>query len=161
MISCKKLTIDSDRSIVSNLWQLYMHDLSEFRGSILQPNGRYRDDRLLTYLEYEDHWAYLIRSDDEVAGFALVRKSNLETSLMGEFFIMRKFRRLGIGGKVVASLLSEFPGNWEIPFQNENPKAALFWRRTIRELGYNAVETLIPVEGKPDLPHDVWLRFTS
>jgi hypothetical protein len=31
-----------------------MHDLAEFRGLQIQDNGQFRDDRLRTYLAYDD-----------------------------------------------------------------------------------------------------------
>jgi predicted acetyltransferase len=130
-----------------------MSDLAEFRDSEVKADGRYRDDRLRTYLAYEEHWPLLIRSQGEIAGFALVRKSKPATYVIGEFFIKSEFRGRGIGGLAVAEILPKFIGNWEIPFQNENAKAAVFWRRTIPELGYETTET--------NLQSDVWLSFST
>jgi predicted acetyltransferase len=138
-----------------------MKDLGEFRDSIVRTNGRYRDDRLRTYLAYEEHWPILIRSDGEVAGFALIRKSKPDTHLMGEFFIKSEFRRSGVGGAAVAEVLEKFKGNWEIPFQIENTRAAAFWRNVISQLGIRALEINLPVIDNPELPHDVWLNFTN
>jgi predicted acetyltransferase len=104
-------------------------------------------------LAYEEHWPLVIRSDGEVVGFALVRKSKPDTHVIGEFFIKSEFRRTGVGGASVEQILQKFKGNWEIPFQNENPIAAIFWRKTIANLGYQATES--------HLLQDVWLRFTN
>lgn len=138
------------------LWQIYMKDLAEFRNFEVQSDGRYRDDRLRTYLSYENHWAYLIRCEDEIAGFSLVRKSKPDTFVIGEFFILSKFRRSGVGRSAVVKILAEFKGNWEIPFQIENSRAVVFWRQTIKHLGYQATE----VES-PEAPSDLLLVFTS
>ena len=133
-------TADETEALL-NLWQLYMKDLAEFRDSEVQADGRYRDDRLRTYLAYEEHWPFLIRSEGGIVGFALVRKSKPATYVIGEFFIKSEFRRHGVGGSAVSEILHKFVGNWEIPFQNENSKAAAFWRKTIPELGYETTET--------------------
>ena len=146
------LATADETELLLNLWQLYMKGLAEFRDSG-QPDGRYRDDRLRTYLAYEEHWSFLTRSEGEVVGFALVRKSKPETYVIGEFFILTEFRGTGVGGSAVAEILQKFVGNWEIPFQNENSKAAAFWRRTIPELGYEATET--------NLLNDIWLSFSN
>jgi predicted acetyltransferase len=138
--------------ILLDLWQLYMTDLATYRDSVIQADGRYRDDRLRTYLAYYDHWSYLIRNQGEIVGFALVRKSKPGTHVIGEFFIKSEFRSLGVGRCAVAEILPRFAGNWEIPFQEENVKAANFWRRTITELGYKTTEA--------NLLNDVWLSFT-
>jgi predicted acetyltransferase len=142
-----------ETEVLLNLWQIYMKELAEFRDSEVQADGRYRDDRLRTYLAYEEHWPLIIRSQSEIAGFALVRKSTPETYVIGEFFIKSEFRGRGVGGLAVAEILLKFIGNWEIPFQNENAKAAAFWRRTIPELGYETTET--------NLQSDVWLSFST
>jgi len=133
-----------------------MQDLAEFRNSQVQADGRYRDDRLRTYLEYEDHWPFLIKSQGEIAGFALVRKSKPMTHVIGEFFIRPEFRGTGISALAVDRILQKFVGNWEIPFQNENSRAASFWRKTIKQLGYQATE-IESTESSTDL----LLIFTS
>jgi predicted acetyltransferase len=143
-----------------DLWQLYMSELAEFRKSVVLVDGRFRDDRLLTYLSYEDHWPLIVKSENEIAGFALIRKSKPGTHVIGEFFIKPQFRRIGMGTLVVSQIVRRFPGNWEIPFQEENAKAAIFWRRTISQLGCRVTEVESPGLVNPDLSHDVWLRFT-
>ena len=147
------IATSDETEVLLDLWQLYMKDLEQFRNSVVQADGRYRDDRLRTYLAYEEHWPFLIRRQGEMIGFALVRKSKPGTHVIGEFFIKSEFRRSGIGGRAVAEILKRFVGNWEIPFQNENSKAAAFWRGTIPELGYETTEI--------NLLDDVWLSFTT
>jgi predicted acetyltransferase len=147
------LATADETELILNLWQLYMKGLAEFRDSEVQADGRYRDDRLRTYLAYEEHWSFLTRSEGEIVGFALVRKSKPETYVIGEFFILTEFRGTGVGGSAVSEILQKFVGNWEIPFQNDNSKAAAFWRRTIPELGYEATET--------NLLNEVLLSFSN
>jgi predicted acetyltransferase len=147
------LATADETELLLNLWQLYMKGLAEFRDSEVQADGRYRDDRLRTYLAYEEHWPFLIKSEGEIVGLALVRKSKPETYVIGEFFILPEFRGTGVGGSAVSEILQKFVGNWEIPFQNDNSKAAAFWRRTIPELGYEATET--------NLLNEVLLSFSN
>jgi len=147
------LATADETDLLLELWQLYMQDLALFRNLNIENDRRYRDDRLRTYLAYEEHWPLVIRSDGEVVGFALVRKSKPDTHVIGEFFIKSEFRRTGVGEASVEQILQKFKGNWEIPFQNENPIAAIFWRKTIANLGYQATES--------HLLQDVWLRFTN
>ena len=138
-----------------------MHDLAEFRDLQVQANGRFRDDRLRTYLAYDDHWPLVIRSNGAVAGFALVRKSKPDTHVVGEFFIKPEFRRSGIGKLAVPQILKMFAGNWEVPFQIENARAVTFWRKIVKDLGYEVNETRKAVIGNPELPHEVWLSFSN
>jgi predicted acetyltransferase len=138
-----------------------MQDLSKFRPTITFENGRYRDDRLQTYLAYEDHWSFLIRDNDVITGFALVRKSKPDTHVIGEFFIRCEHRRKGIGAKAVDLVLKEFAGKWEIPFQTENEKGAFFWRKIILGLGYRATEIKSLSNKSLESGHEVLLAFTS
>ena len=147
--------------ILHKLWQLYMQDLAEFRNSVVQADGHYRDDRLRTYLAYEEHWSFLIRSQGELAGFALVRKSKPDTYLIGEFFIEFQFRRTGVGGSAVSEILQKFSGNWEIPFQIENSKGADFWRKTISELGHRATEERSELADIHGIASDILLAFSN
>jgi len=55
--------------------------------------------------------------------------------------------------------VGRFPGRWEVGFQNENPRAANFWRRLAADVGANVRERLQPVPNKPHIPDDVILSF--
>lgn len=137
-----------------------MLELAEFRKSIVLEDDRFRDDRLLTYLAYEDHWPLLIKDNNEIVGFSLIRKSKPGTHVIGEFFIRPESRRIGIGTLAVSQIVHSFPGAWEVPFQEEYAKAAIFWRGTISQLGYEVSEVISPVLDNPDLAGEVWLSFT-
>ena len=141
MISCLEVVSSDEEAMLLNLWQLYMADLAEFREPAITFNGRYRDERMRTYFAYDEHWAYQILHHGDLAGFALIRKSEPETYLIGEFFILSDFRKRGVGTAAVTELLLKFHGNWQIPFQTENSKAAKFWRQTISFLGYSVDES--------------------
>jgi len=140
VISCLEAVTTDEEATLLNLWQIYMADLSEFRESLLLHNGRYRDDRMRTYFAYDEHWAYQIMLHGDLAGFALVRKSEPETYLIGEFFILSQYRNQGVGASAVTDLLRKFHGNWQIPFQSDNPNAAIFWRETVANMGFSASE---------------------
>jgi predicted acetyltransferase len=155
------LATSDETELLRDLWQLYMLDLAQFRNSIIDEDGRYRDDRLRTYLAYEDHWPIVIRSKGEVAGFALVRKSKPDTHVIGEFFIKSEFRRTGVGAASVEKILQKFSSNWEIPFQNENPIAASFWRKTIANLGFQATESVSEFADDQKISSDCLLMFSN
>jgi predicted acetyltransferase len=108
-----------------------------------------------------DRCGYLIVSHEAPVGFAMVRGLSGQMRVVGEFFVVRAVRRRGVGRRAAAQLLRLHPGRWEIPFQEENPGAAGFWRRVAADLvGSSWREDRRPVPGKPHLPPDVWLRLT-
>ncbi len=147
------------RPIVARLWQLYQHDLSEFRGSMPDDKGRYRTDRLRRYLHDSDRTGYLIRHGPQLAGFVLIRGLSEERRVLGEFFVVRAARRQGVGHAAAAAAIERHPGPWEIAFQEDNVVAARFWRRFAAARPHR--EERRPVPDKPEVPPDTWLILTS
>jgi predicted acetyltransferase len=142
--------------LVERLWQLYQHDLSEFRHSAPGADGLFVPGRLAAYAD-GDGVGYLARLGDVPAGFALVRGVTREQRLMGEFFVTRSARGHGTSAAFAREVLARHPGAWAIPFQEENARAAAFWRRLAADLLDDVRENAFAVPGKPHLPPDVWL----
>jgi predicted acetyltransferase len=76
---------------------------------------------------------FLVHVDAILAGFALIKRiaTDPETFDMGEFFILRRFRRRGVGRQVACDLFNRHPGRWEVREMPSNTPAQEFWRRTI------------------------------
>ena len=79
---------------------------------------------------------------------------------MGEFFVTRSARGRGIAAAFARQVFARHPGPWAVPFQNENPRAAAFWRQLAPEVLVDVSEKTFVVPGKPHLPPDVWLTGT-
>lgn len=152
---------EPDWRVLERLWQLYQHDLSEFRHSAPGVYGTFRADRLPAYRGNDDAVAYLARLGDVPCGFALVRGLGGEQRLMGEFFVTRSVRGGGTAVAFATEVLRRHPGPWLIPFQNENPRAAAFWRRLAASVLADVAESTRAIPGKPHLPADVWLTGRS
>jgi predicted acetyltransferase/ADP-ribose pyrophosphatase YjhB (NUDIX family) len=151
---------DQEWPVVGRLWQLYQHDLSEFRHTSPDAEGRYLARRLTSYVEASDRTGYLARRGEVPCGFALVHGTGRERRLMGEFFVTRSSRGSGVAAAFAREVLTRHPGAWVIPFQDENPRAAAFWRRLAAEVLDDVTEERFPVPGKPHLPPDVWMTGT-
>ena len=67
--------------------------------------------------------------DGHLAGFVFVRSG--EPHDMAEFFVMRKYRRGGIGATVTRDVFARFPGEWQVRQMRENAAAVEFWRSAI------------------------------
>jgi predicted acetyltransferase len=79
---------------------------------------------------------------------------------MGEFFLTRSVRGGGTAAAFATEVLRRHRGAWVVPFQNENPRAAAFWRRLASQVLHEVSEEQLPIPGKPHLPPDVWLTGT-
>lgn len=147
--------------MLERLWQLYLHDLSEFRDSHPNEDGLFKRDKLEPFLvEDPGRAAYLFRREERPLGFALVSGLRDEAHWLDQFFVIRSQRGSGVGREAATAVLRRHPGRWRIGFQNENPTAARFWRRLAAEIGSDVREELQPVPGKPHIPDDVILSLT-
>jgi predicted acetyltransferase len=123
-----------EMDVVANLMQLYSHDLSSYQPAPVDDNGLYGLGPYFdVYWSEEGRYPFLIRADDQLAGFAFVRKLDATTYAIAEFFIMRRFRRSGVGTEVARELFDKFRGRWEVAQMEKNLPAQHFWRTIIAD----------------------------
>lgn len=122
-----------DKPVLSRLLELYQYDLSEVWPQTLDAHGEYgfAVDR---YLRNPRLRAYFFLVDGAYAGFGLV---DPDVSLpgnefwMGQFFVMKRYRRTGVGTQGARFIFDQFRGRWEVGQMPLNLPARAFWRRTI------------------------------
>ena len=100
--------------MVKNLAPYYIYDLSEHLGWPCNRDGRFDgcDDLESYWLEPGKH-AFVLRSGDEPAGFVLILARHDEPGVdfsVTDFFVLRKFRRKGVGERIAHQLFDRFPG---------------------------------------------------
>jgi predicted acetyltransferase len=122
--------------ILANLLELYAHDFSELHHLELGADGRFGYKPLPLYWSDPHRHAFLIQVDGRLAGLALVKRgsevSDRETVWdVAEFFILRAYRRRGIGLKAAHEVWRKFPGPWEVRVMQSNRTALDFWQRAI------------------------------
>jgi predicted acetyltransferase len=132
-------------SIVANLLELYAHDFSEFHNLELGADGRFGYKYLPRYWSEPDRYPFLIKVDGRLAGLALVKRgSEISGSEavwdVGEFFVVRAYRRQGIGMKVAHEVWRRFPGPWEVRVMQSNRTALNFWQRAITTFNGEAIQ---------------------
>ncbi|GAB3949258.1 GNAT family N-acetyltransferase [Micromonospora vulcania] len=157
-----RTVLPDDVPVVERLWQLYRHDLSEFRGTMPDETGVFTPGRLPTYLDNPDSSGYLICQDTRPVGFAFVSGLEVQPLRIAEFFVVRSVRRSGVGRLAAQQLFANHTGRWEVAFQEENPGAARFWRQLAAEVcpaGHREERRAVP--GKPHIPPDSWLLLTT
>lgn len=131
--------------VLANLFPLYIHDLSAFTDFDVDDDGMFRaPPSFAAYWQEADRYPFLLRADGKIAGFALIRQMASEplTFDMGEFFVLRRYRRFGVGRTAACALFDRFKGNWEVRELIANEPAQRFWRRIIGEyIGGDFTET--------------------
>ncbi len=137
MIICVEEAPIEEKSIIRNLLQLYIHDFSEFEGFDLNQHGLYGYRYLDHYWTDPDRFPFIVRVNNELAGFALVSKfdrGEYRETRFSEFFIVRKYRRRGVGQDVARQVFARFPGPWVLTERASNVGAQQFWREILGRL---------------------------
>ncbi len=123
--------------ILANLLELYAHDFSEFLHLDLEADGKFNSFPGLTdYWNEPGHHPFLLKVDGNLAGLALVKRGSefsgrSEVWDMAEFFVLRAYRRRGIGTQIAHEVWKRFPGSWEVRVMELNTSARCFWERAI------------------------------
>ena len=95
--------------------------------------------------------SFLARVDGVLAGFVLIRDgahfAGEGTREISEFFVLRRFRRRGLGEEVARRVFDMFPGRWEITELASNTEAQQFWRRVIGRYTTGRFEDLARPDG--------------
>lgn len=131
-----ELAAAEERALLENLAQLYCYDFSEVLGMHVEEDGRFGGVDLAPYWVDEWRHPFLLRVDDKLAGFALICERSKITGSSGvfdmaEFFVLRSFRRQGVGRAAAFAAFDRFEGSWEVRQRVENPDATALWRQTI------------------------------
>ena len=116
--------------ILANLLELYAHDFSEFYDIGLGSDGKFGYPHLPLYWTEAGRHPFLIKVDGQLAGLALVKRTETGWD-MAEFFVVRGHRRHGIGTDAAHAVWRRFPGLWEVRVMESNRKALPFWERAI------------------------------
>jgi predicted acetyltransferase len=146
--------LPEQETILANMLELYAHDFSEFVDLTLGPDGRFGYKRLHLYWEEPGRYPFIIMVDGQLAGFVFVRggsevSNDPDVWDMAEFFVVRGFRRLGVGMKAAREIWRKFPGRWEVRVMDRNQKAREFWRHAINEFVGEMIEpTLLSKDGE-------------
>ena len=128
-----------DRLWIQSVYRDYLDDLNPGTGlfPLLGEVGHREPDLIAHWFGDPNTYPLVIVRGSEPVGFARVVRSVAGAAQpridyrMGEFFVSRARRRLGIGRTAVQLILSRFAGRWEISEYLRNATAVSFWRRVV------------------------------
>ena len=134
MIRVERTGVEGD-AILRNLYQLYIHDMSEWLELAPQLDGRFAFDT--ASLWRGDTAVYLARVDGALAGFGVVQPA---TTWLGpgdardvrDFFVLRRHRRQGVARTLARRLWDDHPGVWLVRVLAANRPAVPFWRAAVQ-----------------------------
>ena len=127
-----------DHPTIQNMGRFYVYDMSEYLGD--EDGWQMPEDGLYECIDFKKYWQtentfpFLIRYENELAGFVIVDKKGSELEIdfnMAQFFILRKFKNKGVGTYVAHEIFNKFEGAWEVMVMPENVGAYKFWKSII------------------------------
>jgi [ribosomal protein S5]-alanine N-acetyltransferase len=130
------------KSVIKNLARFYVYELSKYvispSRSKIPEDGLYEAYDL--YFHFDNFWEksgyypFIIRVEDELAGFVLINKNGSESDVdwyMAEFFVIAKFQGKGIGQEIAIQVFNRFSGIWEVKQMPGNSPAIKFWHSVV------------------------------
>ncbi|MGF0238462.1 GNAT family N-acetyltransferase [Rhodococcus sp. IEGM1300] len=122
---------------IENLMQFYLYDFSEWLPLKFADHGFYSNQIETAYWRNPATRPFLIKVDDEIAGFVTVDDNTHIDGAehnIGYMFVGRRWRGRGVAKFVVSTLLSQIPGQWQIFHIDANQPARLFWANAMAQL---------------------------
>lgn len=127
-----------EKPVLQRLLQFYLHDLSEFHDAEMGEDAVFREFTLDSYFADSAKAPFLIRVNGKLAGFALISGEVLMPESEGgkcinEFFVLRRYRGMGVGQAAVGEILSMAPSRWEVRVVEQNHPALHFWQAALQQ----------------------------
>ena len=126
----------SHRAVLSNLGQLYRHDLSEGYGLLPNDDGTFNNRELDHFFTAADpeRRTWLVTAAGRVGGYVMTAPDDDGGTSIAGFFIVRALRRTGVGREAALQTIAMFPGRWCIGFQRYNAGVEKFWSSVATEV---------------------------
>ncbi|BAB04815.1 GNAT family N-acetyltransferase [Halalkalibacterium halodurans] len=151
-----KEVLEKEKSILRNLYSLYLHDLSKFTSMIeIGADGFFEFEGLDKFWEVDGLSPYFILLDDNIIGFILLleRPFLQKESDFGinDIFILNKYKGNGMGRKAIKKIFCEKQGKYFVIELIENRPAISFWKKIYNDLNIQYEERRDIIDDEPCL----------
>lgn len=125
-----------DIPVLRRLMQLYLYEIFTIAGWDIGTDGIYgSSQRTESFWTGGKHRSFFITVGGKLAGFVIVGEQSHfggpGTRQISEFFVLRGYRRRGVGARAATRVFDMFPGRWEVIQLTRNVEAQAFWRAVI------------------------------
>ncbi|WP_342622426.1 GNAT family N-acetyltransferase [Pseudomonas alkylphenolica] len=140
--------------LIRNLYQFYAYESSDWEQEDVEVDGRFyiHEEHLIRYWQEPQWSANLILVDGFIAGFLLIERSEfaaLNALELADLFILKRYRRKGIGRAIASQVLTSGESDWLVRFYDQDETAQAFWRAVLDNLP-RPVRT-IELDDEPEL----------
>ncbi|MDF0729295.1 GNAT family N-acetyltransferase [Pseudomonas entomophila] len=117
--------------VIRNLYQFYAYESSDWEQEDVEADGRFylHDAHMDRYWQSPGWSASLVLLDGLIAGFVLVERSELpglDALELADLFILKRYRRQGIGRAVAQQLLCSGEDAWLLRCYRQDAPAVAF-----------------------------------
>lgn len=153
-IDTNKIALTRDIESIKPLFERYMWHMKQY---VVVDDGPVwiarANDYLALYRTEPQKNVYVVSTDDEVFGFALVDKSfrfNREGNAIAEFYVAPEKQRHGYGHRLATHAFSQHTGQWEVSVYSGNTAGCLFWEKVVSDYtsGSYEIKTRKGYDGK-------------
>lgn len=125
----------TEKEVLRNLIEKYDYEFSQYDNRDVNKLGLYGYKYVDQYWTEKNRWAFFVKVDGNLAGFAMVNtcpeaKEATDYSLC-EFFILYKYRRLGVGKYAAHKVFDRFKGKWQLKRHPKNSGSVVFWDKVV------------------------------
>lgn len=143
-----------EAELIRNLYQYYAYESSDWEQEDVERDGRFyiHDEHLARYWEDPQWSANLLLVDGYIAGFLLIEGCELpgiDALELADLFILKRYRRKGIGRAIATQVLCSGEANWLVRFYDQDEVSQAFWRAVLDTLP-RPVQTL-ELDDEPQL----------
>jgi predicted acetyltransferase len=135
-ITVTAVSVD-EKEILRNLIEKYLYEFSQYDGYDVNDLGLYGYSYLDIYWTEENRFAYFIKVDNKLAGFFMVndcKEIKIETDYtISEFFILHKYRKLGVGTYAVKYIFENLKGKYQLMHHPKNIVSKIFWNNIVKK----------------------------
>ena len=124
--------------MLTQLLNLYDYDFTEYTNNDIKDNGYFYDYGERFFSNYNLH-PFFIQVDGKLTGFVIVGDGGYKhlddenAHNINEFFVMKKYRRNGVGRFAAETVFNMYKGKWEVCQMQNNIPARKFWKSVIYE----------------------------
>ena len=148
--------LEADKTILGNLYSLYLHDLSKFTMQIdIGEDGFFHFEDLETFWSVDGISPFFIKENKTIIGFLLLLerpflKKEMDFGI-NDLFILNKYKGKGFGKQAVKELFQAKHGKYFVIELVENKPAVLFWKKLYKELHIEFEERAEFIDEEPCL----------
>ena len=123
-----------DKDFMRNIYQAYLHDLSEFNDSLeLDCKGLFDDSWIDSYYYKDNLMPFKITLDGRVIGFIFCSIGETVDYIVQDIFILRNYRNKGLSKLALKQLFNIYKGTFGLDVLITNEPAMLFWKNCLKD----------------------------